>query len=79
MKLHELQPAPGSRKPKKRVGRGIAAGQGKTAGRGTKKRVRAAVFVRDLRGDKTPFTVVCLNAVLPTPTGKSTRWLTSAR
>jgi large subunit ribosomal protein L15 len=36
MKLHELQPAPGSRKPKKRVGRGIAAGQGKTAGRGTK-------------------------------------------
>jgi large subunit ribosomal protein L15 len=36
MKLHELQPAPGSRKPKKRVGRGIAAGQGKTAGRGHK-------------------------------------------
>ncbi|MBN2909290.1 50S ribosomal protein L15 [Polycladomyces sp. WAk] len=36
MKLHELQPAPGSRRPKKRVGRGIAAGQGKTAGRGTK-------------------------------------------
>ncbi len=36
MKLHDLQPAPGSRKPRKRVGRGIAAGQGKTAGRGTK-------------------------------------------
>jgi large subunit ribosomal protein L15 len=36
MKLHDLQPAPGSRKNKKRVGRGIAAGQGKTAGRGTK-------------------------------------------
>jgi large subunit ribosomal protein L15 len=36
MKLHELQPAPGSRSPRKRVGRGIAAGQGKTAGRGTK-------------------------------------------
>jgi large subunit ribosomal protein L15 len=36
MKLHELQPNPGSRKNKKRVGRGIAAGQGKTAGRGTK-------------------------------------------
>ena len=36
MKLHDLQPAPGSRKPRTRVGRGIAAGKGKTAGRGTK-------------------------------------------
>lgn len=36
MKLHDLQPAPGSQKRRKRVGRGIAAGQGKTAGRGTK-------------------------------------------
>jgi large subunit ribosomal protein L15 len=36
MKLHELKPAAGSRKAKKRLGRGIAAGQGKTAGRGHK-------------------------------------------
>lgn len=36
MKLHDLRPAPGSKKERKRVGRGIAAGQGKTAGRGTK-------------------------------------------
>jgi large subunit ribosomal protein L15 len=36
VKLHDLKPAPGSRQPKRRVGRGIAAGQGKTAGRGTK-------------------------------------------
>jgi large subunit ribosomal protein L15 len=36
MKLHDLRPAPGSHTPKRRVGRGIAAGQGKTAGRGTK-------------------------------------------
>ena len=36
MKLHDLQPAPGSRKKKKRVGRGHSAGQGKTAGRGIK-------------------------------------------
>ena len=36
MKLHDLQPAPGSRKERMRVGRGIAAGKGKTAGRGTK-------------------------------------------
>ncbi|PTX58199.1 large subunit ribosomal protein L15 [Melghirimyces profundicolus] len=36
MKLHELKPSKGSRKERKRVGRGIAAGQGKTAGRGHK-------------------------------------------
>ncbi len=36
MKLHELTPNPGSKKERKRVGRGISAGQGKTAGRGTK-------------------------------------------
>lgn len=36
MRLHDLGPAEGSKKSRKRVGRGIAAGQGKTAGRGTK-------------------------------------------
>jgi large subunit ribosomal protein L15 len=36
MKLHDLKPQVGSKKNRKRVGRGIAAGQGKTAGRGTK-------------------------------------------
>lgn len=36
MKLHDLRPNPGAKKKRKRVGRGIAAGQGKTAGRGTK-------------------------------------------
>lgn len=36
MKLHDLVPNEGSKKKRKRVGRGISAGQGKTAGRGTK-------------------------------------------
>jgi large subunit ribosomal protein L15 len=36
MKLHDLQPAAGAHQAKTRVGRGIAAGKGKTAGRGTK-------------------------------------------
>ena len=36
MKLHELSPAPGSKKNRKRVGRGVASGGGKTAGRGNK-------------------------------------------
>lgn len=36
MRLHELSPAPGAKKSRKRLGRGVATGQGKTAGRGTK-------------------------------------------
>ncbi|MBK7894334.1 MAG: 50S ribosomal protein L15 [Candidatus Promineifilaceae bacterium] len=36
MKLHDLRPNEGKTKKRKRVGRGISAGQGKTAGRGTK-------------------------------------------
>src|SRR5213595_4113729 len=34
--LHSLKPAPGSRKARKRVGRGEGSGTGKTAGRGQK-------------------------------------------
>jgi len=36
MKLNDLQPNEGAKKDRKRVGRGLGAGQGKTAGRGTK-------------------------------------------
>ncbi|GAA0225714.1 50S ribosomal protein L15 [Metaclostridioides mangenotii] len=36
MKLHELKPAEGAVKAKKRLGRGTATGQGKTSGRGQK-------------------------------------------
>ncbi len=36
MKLHELHPDPESRSKRKRIGRGVGSGFGKTAGRGTK-------------------------------------------
>ncbi len=36
MKIHELQPAPGSRQTRKRVGRGTGSGMGKTSTRGHK-------------------------------------------
>jgi large subunit ribosomal protein L15 len=36
MKLHELSQEPGSKKTRKRIGRGMASGQGKTAGKGHK-------------------------------------------
>jgi large subunit ribosomal protein L15 len=36
MKLNELSPAKGSKRPRQRIGRGVASGWGKTAGRGSK-------------------------------------------
>jgi len=36
MKFNSISPAPGSKKPRLRVGRGASAGQGKTCGRGVK-------------------------------------------
>jgi len=36
MELHDLHPAPGAKRPRKRVGRGPGSGSGKTAGRGHK-------------------------------------------
>lgn len=36
MKLHELSPAPGSKKERTRVGRGLGSGLGKTSGKGHK-------------------------------------------
>src|SRR2546422_9786078 len=54
MKLHHLKPAPGSRKPPKRVGRGLAAGQGKTAGRGTKGQKARSKIKPGFEGGQTP-------------------------
>jgi large subunit ribosomal protein L15 len=46
MKLHDLKPAPGSRRGKKRVGRGPGSGLGKTAGRGHKGQKSRAGYSR---------------------------------
>jgi large subunit ribosomal protein L15 len=56
MKLHELQPAPGSRKERNRVGRGIGSGNGKTSGRGQKgQNARSGGGVRiGFEGGQTP-------------------------
>jgi large subunit ribosomal protein L15 len=56
MKLHELQPAPGSRKERTRVGRGIGSGKGKTSGRGQKgQNARSGGGVRlGFEGGQTP-------------------------
>jgi len=56
MKLHELQPAEGSRKTRNRVGRGIGSGNGKTAGKGHKgQNARSGGGVRlGFEGGQTP-------------------------
>ena len=71
MKIHDLKPPPGSKRPRRRVGRGIAGKGGKTAGRGMKgQRARGTVpvgfeggqmplarRVPKLKGFKNPFRV----------------------
>jgi large subunit ribosomal protein L15 len=56
MKLHELKPAEGSRKERKRLGRGIGSGTGKTAGKGHKgQNARSGGGVRlGFEGGQTP-------------------------
>ncbi len=57
MKLHELKPTPGSTKSKKRVGRGIGSGTGKTAGAGHKgQRARSGAKIGiAFEGGQTPY------------------------
>jgi large subunit ribosomal protein L15 len=55
MKLSELAPRPGARKNRRRVGRGIGSGKGKTAGRGVKgQKARAGSAVGGFEGGQMP-------------------------
>jgi len=55
MKLNELKPAPGSVKQRKRVGRGVGSGKGKTGGRGVKgQKSRSGVAINGFEGGQMP-------------------------
>jgi large subunit ribosomal protein L15 len=55
MKLNQLAPSPGSRKARKRIGRGIGSGTGKTSGRGHKGQgARAGSATRTFEGGQMP-------------------------
>jgi large subunit ribosomal protein L15 len=54
IKIHDLKPAAGSTKAKKRVGRGIGGKGGKTAGRGTKGQHARNTVARGFEGGQTP-------------------------
>jgi len=55
MKLNELENIPGSTKPRKRIGRGIGSGKGKTGGRGVKgQKSRSGVAIKGFEGGQMP-------------------------
>ena len=54
MKIHDLQPAPGSNRKRKRVGRGIGGKGGKTAGRGTKGQKARGTIPANFEGGQMP-------------------------
>ena len=55
MKLHELVASPGSRKVRKRIGRGIGSGMGKTGGRGGKgQTARSGARIKGFEGGQMP-------------------------
>ena len=54
MKVHDLKPAAGSRRPPKRVARGIGGKGGKTAGRGTKGQHARNTVNRGFEGGQMP-------------------------
>jgi len=66
MQLNNIQPAQGAKHAKRRVGRGIGSGLGKTAGRGHKgQKSRAGGFHKVvLRAAKCRCSVVCRSAAL---------------
>jgi len=55
MQLHDLAGRPGARKTRKRLGRGIGSGKGKTAGRGGKgQTARSGVRIKGFEGGQMP-------------------------
>ncbi len=64
IELHTLKPIPGSKKRRKRVGRGIGSGHGKTATRGTKGQKARDTIPARFEGGQTP-----IHRRLPVRTG----------
>ena len=57
MKIHDLKPPPGSARPRRRVGRGIAGKGGKTGGRGMKGQGARGSVPPGFEGGQTPLSL----------------------
>lgn len=77
MKLEELRPAPGAKRPRKRVGRGNASGHGNQSGRGTKgQKARTGVrMVPGFEGGQTPLWKRLPKRGFRNPNRKSYDWV----
>ena len=76
MKLNELAPSAGATKNRKRVGRGVGSGKGKTAGRGVKgQRSSSGVALNGFEGGQMPIYMRLPKRGFTSPNAKSFAWL----
>lgn len=76
MKLNELSPSAGSTSNRKRVGRGVGSGSGKTAGRGVKgQKARSGVAINGFEGGQMPIYMRLPKRGFKKPNAKSFAWL----
>ena len=76
MKLNELSPSAGSTSNRKRVGRGVGSGSGKTAGRGVKgQKARSGVAINGFEGGQQPIYIRLPKRGFTKPNAKKFAWL----
>ena len=76
MKLNELSPSAGSTSNRKRVGRGVGSGKGKTGGRGVKgQKSRSGVALNGFEGGQMPIYMRLPKRGFTKPNAKSFAWL----
>lgn len=80
MKLNELSPNEGSSRPRKRVGRGLGSGKGKTAGRGHKgQKSRSGVALKGFEGGQMPIYMRLPKRGFTNPNRKTLTWINLGR
>ncbi len=76
MKLNELSPSAGSTSARKRIGRGVGSGKGKTGGRGVKgQKSRSGVALNGFEGGQMPIYMRLPKRGFTKPNAKTFAWL----
>ena len=80
MKLNELSPNAGSTKNRKRVGRGVGSGTGKTGGRGVKgQKSRSGVALNGFEGGQMPIYMRLPKRGFKKPNARTLTWVNLGR